>query len=461
MKDEIEDGFFYEENEYKRLGVCHEKCKTCNGSSIYNCTSFKEDIQISDSHTNFEETNTVQIEKNTSTCNHLYYITNINNEINFNCISLDRCDVEYPYLNINNQLECKKCNDISKEKIIFNYCASSFDNILQEKFNDLKYEDDDNISIEYLTKDNNTLIHLYKASSDVQSLSEKNSLIYVDLGDNIKDLLKNSSNSTSRSDIFLIVYENYNEEKINFFFEIYLNSSKSFMNLSFIKNNEITVYNPIKNLTQYNYNLAEIFLEQGYDIYNTSSSFYVDICTPAYIEENDLTIKDRKFYIYPSNSNICFEDCEYAGVNLTTKNLICKCEINNIYKSNIFNFENTEDKDNFFSYVLDSLNYKIIKCLHLFSDIKNFYYNIGFYISSSFIIFNFISLTIFYLLSIKKLRILFYKDIPEENDLELNKKRSINSPIKKQSIRNSTTIISDKEGNGNNDAKSEENNLKI
>ena len=151
-KDEIEEGTFYEENEYKRLGVCHERCKTCNGSSIENCTSFKEDIQISDSYTNFEEINSVQIVKNTSTCSHLYYITNINNEINFNCISLDRCDDEHPYLNINNQLECKICNDISNEKIIFNYCVPSFDNIFQRQINELSYEDEDNLAIEYLTK---------------------------------------------------------------------------------------------------------------------------------------------------------------------------------------------------------------------------------------------------------------------------------------------------------------------
>ena len=126
-------------------------------------------------------------------------------------------------------------------------------------------------------------------------MSEKNNLIYVDLGDNIKDLLRDSSNSISRSNIFLIVYENYNVEGINFFFEIYSNSSNSFVNLSLIKNNEITVYNPIKNLDQYNYNLAEILSEQGYDIYNTSSSFYIDICSPAYIEGYDLVIKGRKF----------------------------------------------------------------------------------------------------------------------------------------------------------------------
>lgn len=457
-KDEIEEGTFYEENEYKRLGVCHEKCKTCNGGSIDNCTSFKEDIQISDSNNNFEEANTAQIVKDTNTCNRLYYTTYINNEINFNCISLDKCDDEHPYLNINNQLECKLCNDISNEKIIFNYCVPSFDNILQDQFNVLSYEDEDNIAFEYLTEDNNTLIHLYKASSIVKILSEKKSLIYVDLGDDIKDLLKDFSTSVSRSDLFLILYENYNEKGINFFFEIYSNSTKSFVNLSLINNSEITVYNPIKNLTKYNYNLAEIFAKQGYDIYNTSSSFYLDICSPAYIEGNDLIIKDRKFFIYPSNSTICFEDCEYAGINLTTKTFICKCKVNNYYKSKNNNFENKEDNEDFISYLLDDLNYKIIKCFNLISDIKNFYYNIGFYISSSFIIFNFIALLIFYMLSIKKLRILFYKDIPKENGVELNKKGSINCPVKKQSNGNNISIISDKEGNSHIDAKNEDNN---
>jgi len=41
---------------------------------------------------------------------------------------------------------------------------------------------------------------------------------------------------------------------------------------------------------------ASYFSNLGYDIYDKASSFYTDNCASAYIDNNDLTLKDRKKY---------------------------------------------------------------------------------------------------------------------------------------------------------------------
>ena len=73
------------------------------------------------------------------------------------------------------------------------------------------------------------------------------------------------------------------------------------LNLSLIKeSNYVDIYVPIEKKDIVNYNYSKYFSLQGYDIYNKSSDFYNDFCTSAYYQENDITIKDRKKYIYPN-----------------------------------------------------------------------------------------------------------------------------------------------------------------
>ena len=41
-------------------------------------------------------------------------------------------------------------------------------------------------------------------------------------------------------------------------------------------------------------NKAYIFSENGYDIYNEADEFYVDLCSTASDNGNDITLADRK-----------------------------------------------------------------------------------------------------------------------------------------------------------------------
>jgi len=58
---------------------------------------------------------------------------------------------------------------------------------------------------------------------------------------------------------------------------------------------------PAKDLELVKFDLIKEYAEQGYDIYDKSSDFYNDFCTPASSGDNDITLEDRKEDIYPQN----------------------------------------------------------------------------------------------------------------------------------------------------------------
>ena len=66
---------------------------------------------------------------------------------------------------------------------------------------------------------------------------------------------------------------------------------------------------PIINGDISNFDYYKLFYEQGYDIYSKNSDFYNDICLPAYLYDNDITLEDRKKEIYPNNATLCKANC--------------------------------------------------------------------------------------------------------------------------------------------------------
>ena len=69
-----------------------------------------------------------------------------------------------------------------------------------------------------------------------------------------------------------------NKSTNDFDFEIYLENGTQIEDLSPCYDEPITVSVPITNLDLVNFEYAEIFYEQRYDLYNLSSSFYNDRC---------------------------------------------------------------------------------------------------------------------------------------------------------------------------------------
>ena len=106
---------------------------------------------------------------------------------------------------------------------------------------------------------------------------------------------------------------------------------------------------------------------------------------------------------------MCKENCEYRGININTKNIICECNLNinrNYSERNEDNYFLFNETGNLFDYLLDNINYGLFKCFKLLFNFQNLEKNISFY---SMIIISFILLIMnikFYTFDLSKLKLL-------------------------------------------------------
>ena len=204
------------------------------------------------------------------------------------------------------------------------------------------------------------------------------------------------------------------------------------------------IYFPLidDNLAKYNYSLY--FSEQGYDIYDKNSSFYNDKCSPAYLDNNDLTLTDRKKDIYPNNVTLCPDNCEYKAFNVEEKTVNCDCNLNtNKNYTNKADDFLKEDNGNFFSYFLDKINYDVFKCYNLIVTYENLKKNYAFY--SCFSISGIIILITIYFwgYGISKIRNIMNEEAPNYEKLynDYVKEMRKNNKIKKPSNKSSGVLL--------------------
>ena len=373
------EGYYLDngENMYK---PCYSRCKTCtelgdeNDNKCTGCLSIYT-LLINGNCYKDDEYNSEEITNNSD------------NDIYINK------DIEYfinQYINLNNILDT-----------LYYYYNINLDNIeLKIKFNNRTY-----IYFPQDTKKN--IIYIY-------NLKEKKDNIYV----LIIESLTNNINNINRNYNYKLILEN-----------------GTFLNLNKINEDSyIEVYVPITEFNLPNFNYCLYFAEQGYDIYDKKSNFYNDICSPAYLYENDITLSDRKKDIYPNNSTLCKDNCQYKSVNIEEKRIICECNLNveANYTNEEDDFLKEEDDGNFISYLLDYINYKILKCYNLLITFKNLKNNYAFYIIISIFIINIILYLIFCLyeiFSIRKITIKYFPNeqkIYEETMTEMKRLKSIN-----------------------------------
>ena len=63
----------------------------------------------------------------------------------------------------------------------------------------------------------------------------------------------------------------------------------------------------------------------GIDVFNTSDSFFNDVCFQFYDEnKNDVILSQRREFIF-QNVSLCEEGCDYNGINFDTSSLNCNC----------------------------------------------------------------------------------------------------------------------------------------
>ena len=351
------------------------------------------------------------------------------------CIGLCNKDNTYrfEYNNICYE-DCPKGTHTSFEEFI---CEEDINNI-----ND-KYIDGD-FGINYFINESilsnefsNKSIYYYGITLDQEVMEHLYSnRTFIDFPQDSKKFLINYFNLKQKDKIFIIIIDHLFHD-INYITNIYdfklILKNKTELNISYLKEDFfINIYLPIIDFTSSNFDYCLLFDKQGYDIYDKDSNFYNDICSPAYLGENDITIMDRKKYIYPNNINLCGINCEYKGINIEEKRITCECNLNiNKNYSNEENiFLNEKDNGNALSHL--SKNFKIFECYNLltFEKLKK---NYLFYTTLAICSINIITNSIFYVLGLSNIREFLINQVPMEEKIQ---KKTIKRSNKKQKTNN-------------------------
>ena len=420
-------------------------------------------------------------------CNNLFYLNN-NLQI---CINNDSCPLEYPYLKPGTA-ECSKCfykyneecypscpNNTYVSQIIDNIsiCEDITDEPKTEIRTEIRTEIITEITTEILTQEYieigtqleiNQFFDFSKILDKVEQLDNKNMIVINDYpnitiniyvnGINIEneeinhsftiinleeceEKLKSFYNLDLNEYLYIATFENLNNKNNRVTnqtnFKIYLKNGTELKDLSPCNNVPISISSELVDLDLANYDEAEIFHKQGYNIYNLSSEFYTDKCASANINGNDIVIKDR-LDIYPYNASFCANGCQLNNVKIESKRVNCSCNISYNEENQEINESQTKiyATENFINYLLDNLNYKIFGCYKILNQIKirDLLNNIGFYFGIGFILFNTICCLIFSLYYLAQIRIQIYKLIPKQKDLL--KKLESNDKTQKLSLFN-------------------------
>ena len=415
-------------------------------------------------------------DKNMCICKGLYYIV----EEDYICINSKICPTDYPYLKIGTS-ECTNCpvkykgicmlecpegtcitqinenlatcvEKLDETKILAGLCFDDFLRILDgiggDDSSNIVMNDNSGITLNIYT----TKIDLEEAESKYQNLT------FIDLGECENQLREYYKIDPEQKFCVISVDAKTklsNKATNDFNYEIYLDNGTEIMDFSPCKDYPIDIRIPIINLDIVNYNEAMIFDAQGYNIYDIKSDFYTDKCTAAYINGNDIIIKDRIEDIYPHNVSFCSQNCQLTKADIDTKRFNCLCNISS--PSDSIEDEEEEDQlnvqtnENFIAYLLDMINYKVFGCPKILvnSSFRDYISNVGLYLGLIVIIYNFISCCIFYCYVLFNIRVAIYKLIPTDlylykRVMELNKKEkkeANKSNSQDKSIKTSTDLI--------------------
>ena len=325
--------------------------------------------------------------------------------------------------------ELKKTIEIFSDKCIFKSLQFMDKNfIISDKIPNISiYFYEINLNINELESKNTNLTFIYFTEEVIDDIKDIYGLdpekdIYI----LIMDLPSNDSKTVTSDYDYKFILENGTELDLNNIKEdIYVNVSV-----------------PLRDLNSSNFDYAIKFAEQGYDIYDINSKFYIDLCTSAYISGNDIILKDRVNEIYPSNITLCKDNCEYKGVSIEEQKIICECNLNRNRNYSYDNEDNTSEEEdaNFINYFLDNINYKIFKCYKLLV-LDNLKYNYASYIILS-ILFIILIINIFFSLNgIIYVRALMFRENQVNQFLkeEKNIKNTLN-PNKKNNNKNKSKI---------------------
>ena len=429
---------------------------------FYNCVSLTS-LNLS----NLDLSSATDITYMFAGCSNLNYINfksfTEKEELDINNTFLDTPDnLIYCIEDISNMQ--KIISQLTNKICTFNDCENNWEenkeNRFEEKKKDIQifedkcvYKDIEDISNNFILTDKipETTIYSYDINSNMEELENKyTNLTLIEISEEQISYIRKYFNLDDNENIYFLVIDTVNNDSMtatSWYDYKLLFENGTILDLSNLDIDiEVNVLVPIRDLDLAKYETAEYFSNEGYDIYDMESDFYTDICASASINGNDITIKDRKQEIFPNNITLCKSSCEYKGVNLEDKRVICECKLvsnNNNSNSddedeNLFKNYFIADDGNFATYLLDNINFKPFSCGHLLFSLDNLKYNYSLYIISLILV-SIIALTIeFFSYKIIKIRSYLFKESPIEQKLRKsikNKEKIIDLSKRKTSLK--------------------------
>jgi len=322
----------------------------------------------------------------------------------------------------NEEIIASKCTSgtVSKEQF-----ESLHDQVKKEILNNETYHGENRIIIT-----DNVAFQITKI--DNQDSDEYSNLSSVDLGECEETLMKKCSVPEGET---LIIYKTdiKSDDLMTTYvlYEIYHPITLEKLDLKLCLEDTISITVPV-NLNNQTLNLIDSLNNSGYNVFNTSDSFYNDICTPyTTINGTDINLNDRQHIIEDTGGSLdlCQTGCNIVYFNSSSQKVLCDCDL----KSSIT--INSLDEIQFTSNLVENLfiglkysNYLVLRCYKLLLKYENLKLNIGFIIMAGIIV-SLIIIFIIYLIKGRKKIDYYLESILKNKLIYVNNRKSMKKSI--------------------------------
>ena len=211
----------------------------------------------------------------------------------------------------------------------------------------------------------------------------------------------------------------------------------------------VSVTNPFntQNLISQFQSKIDAVVSNGYDVFDSNSPFYNDICSPFTNENgNDVLLDERRADYFNENINLCERGCTFVSYNLSLKMYTCSCPVKTSVGADMKNNSNVEQvskefPESFYKRHKHS-NIEVFKCASQVFSPKGQTKNFGSYCLLTCMA-SLIGAVVFYFVKGKDgINLLFRHPASPPNPKNVkNDKKTYNDPSSKRKIEHKPTAV--------------------
>ena len=430
--------------------LSHQTDEYFGRETLFNLTSIKEITN------NCENKNCIACYSDSKSdcfkCKTKNFTIEIKNDIKIMTCYDDEKEKENEEENENENEEEEKKNENENQKLCTN--DEVINNLCNKNMTNKQVSEVYNKIIDEYLKQNETETKIIQTENVIFEIIKYDNQPILDNISNIdlkecEKILKKQYNIKEEESLIIIKTDMKNDDSISTYvhYKIFSPYTLEQLDLKYCIETKISILVPI-NLNNETRNLYKSLNESGYNLFDTSDSFYTDICTPyTTLKGSDIIIEDRKKDIYNNNGNIsiCQSGCEFISYNSTNNKANCDCSVIEEEEPDLNKISfNKNLVASSFKKTISNSNFRVMECYELIFSKKGEIKNYGNYIMIFLLICVIASLVIYCFKGPKFIKneidsILKYKEILQNSDIK-NKKIKQKIPDKK--VRNSKKRIS-------------------